>query len=81
MQKYLDLLMGLVSGLVLMFLNNEIVLTSINKIATLFNPINTSSISIFIMSWLSRTVILLSFIGIFVTIIYAILILKRVLKK
>lgn len=81
MQKYLDLLMGLVSGLVLMFLNNEIVLTSINKIATLFNPKNTSSISIFIMSWLSRTVILLSFIGIFVTIIYAILILKRVLKK
>jgi len=79
MQKYLNLLMGLVSGLVLMFLNNEIVRKSIITIGMQFDPV--SPISIFIIDWLSRIVILLSFIGIFITIIYAILILKRALKN
>jgi hypothetical protein len=81
MQKYLNLLMGLVSGLALMLLNNKLALGSIDKICTLFDPTNISSIFIFLAEWLSRIVIFLSFIGNFITVVFAILILKRVLTK
>lgn len=81
MQKYIDLLMGLVSGLVLILLNNNIVHTSINRVLTLFDPTNLNSFNLFLMGKIGQLIILLSFIGIFITITYTILILRRVVLK
>ena len=81
MQKYGDLIMGLISGVVLMLLNNNMVHNTLGSIFTLFDPTNINRVTIFLLSWSSRLIILLSFIGIFITIIYSILILKRILMK
>ncbi len=78
MQKYSDLIMGLICGIILTLLNNDIVHGSLGSIFTIFNPTNLSSISMFLISWSSRLIIILSFIGIFITIIYSILILIKV---
>lgn len=80
MQKYSDLIMGLICGIILTLLNNDIVHGSFGSIFTIFNPTNLSSISMFLISWSSRLIIILSFIGIFITIIYSILILIKVIK-
>ncbi len=80
MQKYSDLIMGLICGIILTLLNNDIVHGSLGSIFTIFNPTNLSSISMFLISWSSRLIIILSFIGIFITIIYLILILIKVIK-
>lgn len=80
MQKYSDLIMGLICGIILTLLNNDIVHGSLGSIFTIFNPTNLSSISMFLISWSSRLIIILSFIGIFITIIYSILILIKVIK-
>lgn len=81
MQKYSDLIMGLICGIILTLLNNDIVHGSLGSIFTIFNPTNLSSISMFLISWSSRLIIILSFIGIFITIIYSILILIKVIKN
>lgn len=81
MQKYSDLIMGLISGIVLMFLNNNIVSTTLISIFTLFNPINSNKISIFLFTWSLRIITLLSFIGILITLTYTFLILKKLLIK
>ncbi len=81
MQRYSNLIMGLVSGIVLTFLNNEIVHNSLINIFSLFNPITNSKLSLFFVQWSSRLIIFLSFIGIIITIIYLILILKVVLMN
>lgn len=80
MQKYSDLIMGLICGIILTLLNNDIVHGSLGSIFTIFNPTNLSSISMFLIFWSSRLIIILSFIGIFITIIYSILILIKVIK-
>lgn len=80
MQKYSGLIMGLICGIILTLLNNDIVHGSLGSIFTIFNPTNLSSISMFLISWSSRLIIILSFIGIFITIIYSILILIKVIK-
>lgn len=80
MQKYSDLIMGLICGIILTLLNNDIVHGSLGSIFTIFNPTNLSSISMFLISCSSRLIIILSFIGIFITIIYSILILIKVIK-
>lgn len=75
MKEYLNLVMGLVAGLALTFLNNNIVHDSLNSIFTLFDPTNLDFI--FISSWISRFIIIISFMGIFITIVYSFLILKK----
>lgn len=79
MKEYTDLIMGLVAGLALTFLNNNIVHDSLNSIFTLFDPTNFDFM--FISGWISRFIIMMSFIGIFITITYSFLILKKTLKK
>ena len=79
MKEYIDLIMGLVAGLALTFLNNNIVHDSLNCILTLFDPTNLDFM--FISGWASRIIIMISFIGIFITIYYSFLILKKTLKK
>ena len=79
MKEYLNLVMGLVAGLALTFLNNNIVHDSLNSIFTLFDPTNLDFI--FISSWISRFIIIISFMVIFITIVYSFLILKKTLKK
>lgn len=79
MKEYLNLIMGLVAGLALTLLNNNIVRSSLNSIFTLFDPTNTDFI--FISSWVSRFIVMISFVGIFITIVYSFLILKKVLKE
>ena len=80
MKEYLNSIMGLVAGLALTLLNNNnIVHSSLNSIFTLFDPTNTDFI--FILSWISRFIVMISFVGIFITIAYSFLILKKALKK
>ena len=79
MKEYIDLTMGLIAGLALTFLNNSIVHDSLNCIFTLFDPTNIDFV--FISGWVSRFIIMISFIGIFITIAYSFLILKKTLKK
>lgn len=79
MQKYLELILGLICGIVLTLLNNELVNGTMISIFTLFNPVTDSKISLFLVQWSSRFIIFLSFIGIIVTITYLLLILKTIL--
>lgn len=79
MRKYSELILGLISGIVLTFLNNELIHETIVSIFTLFNPVTDSKISLFLVKWSSRFIILLSFIGIIITITYLLLILKNIL--
>lgn len=81
MQKYSNLIMGLICGIVLTSLNNQTVLGSINSIFTLFNTGINNKVSLFLLQWSSRLIIFLSFIGIFITITYLIRILKVVLMN
>ena len=46
MQKYIDLIMGLICGIVLTLLNNNLVHESLGSIFTLFDPNNLNTISI-----------------------------------
>ncbi|AOR22248.1 hypothetical protein [Clostridium taeniosporum] len=81
MQKYTDLIMGLVCGIVLTLLNSNLVHEILGSIFTLFDPTNLNTISIFLLSWSSRIITILSFLGVFITITYSILILKKVVKN
>ena len=71
--------MGLVAGLALTFLNNDAVHDSISYVFTLFDPKNFKFL--FIGSWMSTVIYIISFIGIFVTVAYSFLILRKLLKK
>ena len=79
MKEHLDLIMGLVAGLALTFLNNDAVHDSISYVFTLFDPKNFKFL--FIGSWMSTVIYIISFIGIFVTVAYSFLILRKLLKK
>ena len=79
MKEHIDLIMGLVSGLALTFLNNDAVHDSISYVFTLFDPKNFKFL--FIGSWMSTVIYIISFIGIFVTVAYSFLILRKLLKK
>lgn len=79
MKEHIDLIMGLVAGLALTFLNNDAVHDSISYIFTLFDPKNFKFL--FIGSWMSTVIYIISFIGIFVTVAYSFLILRKLLKK
>ena len=79
MKEHIDLIMGLVAGLALTFLNNDAVHDSISYVFTLFDPRNFKFL--FIGSWLSTVIYIISFIGIFVTVAYSFLILRKLLKK
>ncbi|WP_195964726.1 hypothetical protein [Clostridium cuniculi] len=79
MQKYSELMLGLISGIVLTFLNNELVHGTLISVFTLFNPVNDSKVSLFLVQWSSILIIFLSFIGIIITITYLLLILKTIL--
>ena len=79
MKEYLNLIMGLVAGLALTFLNNDAVHDSISYVFTLFDPKNFKFL--FIGSWMSTVIYIISFIGIFVTVAYSFLILRKLLKK
>ena len=79
MKEHIDLIMGLVAGLALTFLNNEAVHDSISYVFTLFDPKNFKFL--FIGSWMSTVIYIISFIGIFVTVAYSFLILRKLLKK
>ena len=79
MKEHIDLIMGLVAGLALTFLNNDAVHDSISYVFTLFDPKNFKFL--FIGSWMSTVIYIISFIGIFVTLAYSFLILRKLLKK
>ena len=79
MKEHIDLIMGLVSGLALTFLNNDAVHDSISYVFTLFEQKNFKFL--FIGSWMSTVIYIISFIGIFVTVAYSFLILRKLLKK
>ena len=79
MKEYIDLMMGLVAGLALTFLNNDAVHNSISYVFTVFDPKNFKFL--FIGSWMSTIIYIISFIGIFVTVAYSFLILRKLLKK
>ena len=79
MKEHIDLIMGLVAGLALTFLNNDAVHDSISYVFTLFEPRNFKFL--FIGSWMSTVIYIISFIGIFVTVAYSFLILRKLLKK
>ena len=79
MKEHIDLIMWLVSGLALTFLNNDAVHDSISYVFTLFDPKNFKFL--FIGSWMSTVIYIISFIGIFVTVAYSFLILRKLLKK
>lgn len=79
MKEHIDLIMGLVAGLALTFLNNDAVHDSISYVFTLFDPKNFKFL--FIGSWMSTIIYIISFIGIFVTVAYSFLILRKLLKK
>ena len=79
MKEHIDLIMGLVAGLALTFLNNDAVHDSISYVFTLFDPKNFKFL--FIGSWISTVIYIISFIGIFVTVAYSFLILRKLLKK
>ena len=79
MKEHIDLIIGLVSGLALTFLNNDAVHDSISYVFTLFDPKNFKFL--FIGSWMSTVIYIISFIGIFVTVAYSFLILRKLLKK
>ena len=75
MKEHIDLIMGLVAGLALTFLNNDAVHDSISYVFTLFDPKNFKFL--FIGSWMSTVIYIISFIGIFVTVAYSFLILRK----
>ena len=79
MKEHIDLIMGLVAGLALTFLNNDAVHDSISYVFTLFDPKNFKFL--FIGSWMSTVIYIISFIGIFFTVAYSFLILRKFLKK
>ena len=79
MKEHIDLIMWLVAGLALTFLNNDAVHDSIRYVFTLFDPKNFKFL--FIGSWMSTVIYIISFIGIFVTVAYSFLILRKLLKK
>ena len=79
MKEHIDLIMGLVAGLALTFLNNDAVHDSISYVFTLFDPKNFKFL--FIGSWMSTVIYIISFIGIFVTVAYSFLILRKLLKN
>ena len=79
MKEHIDLIMGLVAGLALTFLNNDAVHDSISYVFTLFDPKNFKFL--IIGSWMSTVIYIISFIGIFVTVAYSFLILRKLLKK
>ena len=79
MKEHIDLIMGLVAGLALTILNNDAVHDSISYVFTLFDPKNFKFL--FIGSWMSTVIYIISFIGIFVTVAYSFLILRKLLKK
>ena len=79
MKEHIDLIMGLVAGLALTFLNKDAVHDSISYVFTLFDPKNFKFL--FIGSWMSTVIYIISFIGIFVTVAYSFLILRKLLKK
>ena len=79
MKEHIDLIMGLVAGLALTFLNNDAVHDSISYVFTLFDPKNFKFL--FIGSWMSTVIYIISFIGIFVTVAYSFLRLRKLLKK
>ncbi len=79
MENYIRLSMGLVSGLALMMLNNEGVQNTISLVFTLFDPTQTDTIWFSIGVWISRACVFLSFLGIFVVVVFSILIFKKIL--
>ena len=79
MKEYIDLIMGLVAGLALIFLNNYIVHDSLSYIFTLLDPTNFKFL--FIGRWISTFIYMISLIGIFITVTYSFLILRKSLKK
>ena len=79
MKEYIDSVMGLVAGMALIFLNNSSVHDSISYVFTLFDSTNFRFL--FIARWISSFILMISFVGIFITIVYSLLILKKSLKK
>lgn len=81
MKKYEELIMGLISGVALMFLNNDIVFNTVQCTIGLFMSINTNKIALFLVEWGSRIITIISFIGVIITITSSFLILKKIITK
>lgn len=81
MNEEKNYMQGLICGIALIFLNSSIVNDTINLIFTLFDPTRINSVSLLLIKIFSVVVTVLSFVGILVTIFYAGLILKSLIKK
>lgn len=81
MHKYLNLIMVLISGLTLTFLNNQLVSKTITEVSTFYDPTDIHSIFFKIGVWISRGIGILSFLGIFISIVCTILILIKALTN
>lgn len=81
MKEYDNLIMGLISGLALMILDNKIARTSVTLVITLFNPANTNRLLGLLHTWSLRLITLLSFIGVIIIIICSLMIIFRIYTK
>ena len=85
MDRYLKPLMGLISGIALMMLNNTSLVNSMERFVMRVFPKETSNALVgfcmqgFVYTW--DLIMLLSIIGVFITIIYSFIILRIVIKK
>lgn len=77
--KILRYTLGLICGVVLILLNSSIVNNTISMVLTLFNTTINNTISIKLLEIFSKIITMLSFIGIFITIYFVILLLKNIL--
>lgn len=77
--KILRYTLGLICGVVLILLNSSIVNNTISMVLTLFNTTLNNTISIKLLEIFSKIITMLSFIGIFITIYFVILLLKNIL--
>lgn len=81
MNKYVDLFVGLMSGIGLMLLNSETVQNSITQISTMFDVTRVDTVLFKAGVFISRLFVGLSFIGTLLILIFSILILGRLMNK
>lgn len=81
MKDFINLIMGLISGFVLILLNTSIVKDTIGDISMILNPELNNSIVLNVETVIVRVIPFISFIGILIVLYFNILILKKVLSN
>lgn len=81
MEKYRELVMGMISGIALIFLNSDLVSRTLTHMINFFVPQVSNRINITLCYYVSIIMIILSFMGICITITCSFLILKRIMNE